>query len=211
MLVTDRRDWADLARLLRTHGMVRDPAKFVTPDDDPVLGEKGPWFYEMQSLGWNFRMTEFQAALGLSQLGRLDSFLSRRREIVAAYNAAFSDLEWLQVPGLRHSADLETTSWHLYTAQVDFTRLRRTRIQVVADLASAGVNAHVLYIPVHLQPWYRKEFGYAPGKCPIAEDFYRRALTLPLYPMMSDVDVAHVISAVRALAPAVVAVEPVAA
>lgn len=203
MLVTDRKDLADLARSLRSHGMVRDAARFETPDDDPVLGEKGPWFYEMQSLGWNFRMTEFQAALGLSQLSRLDSFLARRREIVATYNAAFSDLQWFRVPRLRHLADGDTTSWHLYTAQVDFPMLGRTRTQVMAELALAGVGAHVLYIPVHLQPWYRKNYGYRPGMCPVAEEFYRRALTLPLYPMMSEVDVAQVISAVRALAPAV--------
>lgn len=204
MLVTDRKDWADRARELRTHGMVRDASRFVTPADDEVMGEKGPWFYEMHDLGWNFRMTDFQAALGLSQLGRLESFLSRRREIVAAYNAAFSQLDWVRIPELRHAADSDTASWHLYTLQVDFATLGRTRTEVIKELNQAGVGAHVLYIPVHLQPWYRKTFGYGPGKCPVAEAFYRRALSLPLYPAMSDVDVTRVISAVRALGPAAV-------
>lgn len=199
MLVTDNAAWAARARELRTHGMVRDPARFETPDDDEVLGEKGPWFYEMQDLGWNFRLTDLQAALGLSQLKRLDSFLARRREIVAAYNAALAPLDWLRTPGLRHPADAETTSWHLYTLQVDFGALGRTRTQIMAELRTAGVGAHVLYIPVHLQPWYRRTYGYAPGKCPVAEAFYKRALSLPLFPAMTDADVDQVIGAVTSL------------
>ena len=205
MFVTDRQDWADLARMLRTHGIVRNPAKFETPDSDEVLGEKGPWYYEMQDLGWNFRLTDFQAALGLSQLSRLESFLARRREIVATYNEAFAGLDWLSTPGLRLAADMETTSWHLYTTQIDFTALGRRRTQVIAELLAAGVSAHVLYIPVHLQPWYRRNFGYAPGKCPVAEAFYRRALCLPLYSAMTDADVSQVIRAVKSLQPCLAA------
>ena len=201
MLVTDRQQWAELARRLRSHGVERDPARFETPDDDGVLGEKGPWFHEMQELGWNFRLTDIQAALGISQLGRLDSFLRRRREIVAAYNVAFAGLDWLRPPGLRHAADAATTSWHLYTVQIDFAALGKTRTQVMAELRGAGVGSQVLYIPVHLQPWYRRTYGYGPGKCPVAESFYAHTLSLPLYPAMTDADVAHVIDRVLALAP----------
>ena len=199
MLVTDRADWAALARTLRSHGIVRDPAQFATASDDPVLGEKGPWFYEMQELGWNYRLTDLQCALGLAQLGRLDAFLSRRREIVAAYNAAFASLEWMTTPGLRDERDEATTSWHLYTAQIDFVALGRTRAQVMAELREAGIGTQVLYIPVHLQPWYRDTFGYGPGKCPIAEAFYARTLSLPLYPAMTEADLTHVVAAVRRL------------
>jgi perosamine synthetase len=199
MLVTDRADWAALARTLRSHGIVRDPARFETSADDPVLGEKGPWFYEMQELGWNYRLTDLQCALGLSQLSRLDHFLSRRREIVAAYNAAFAGLEWLTTPRLRDERDAATTSWHLYTTQIDFAALGRTRPQVMAELREAGIGTQVLYIPVHLQPWYRDTFGYGPDKCPAAEAFYARALSLPLYPTMTDEDVAQVIARIRAL------------
>lgn len=201
MLVTDRADWAELARTLRSHGIVRDAARFETSADDEVLGEKGPWFYEMQELGYNYRLTDLQCALGLSQLTRLDSFLSRRREIVAAYNAAFAGLDWLVTPGLREAADEATTSWHLYTVQIDFAALGRSRPQVMAELRAAGVGTQVLYIPVHLQPWYRKTFGYGQGKCPVAEAFYARALSLPLYPAMTEADVAHVIATVNALVP----------
>ena len=197
MLVTDRRDWADLARTLRSHGIVRDPSRFASTDAGDPLSEKGPWFYEMQDLGYNYRLTDIQCALGLSQLKRLDSFISRRREVVAAYNEAFTCLTHLIRPGLRNPADESTTSWHLYTVQIDFAAISKTRTQVMSALRELGVGTQVLYVPVHLQPWYRKTFGYTPGKCPVAEKFYGRALSLPLYPTMSDADVAAVISVVK--------------
>lgn len=201
MLVTDRADWADLARTLRSHGIVRDPARFETTDDDAVLGEQGPWFYEMQELGYNYRLTDLQCALGLSQLNRLPAFLVRRREIVAAYTEAFAGQDWLQTPQLRNPADAATASWHLFTVQIDFAALGKSRRQVMAELRAAGVGTQVLYIPVHLQPWYRRSYGYGPGKCPVAEAFYARALSLPLFPAMTDADVAHVVATVQALAP----------
>lgn len=201
MLVTDRADWADLARTLRSHGMVRDPARFETSDDDAVLGEQGPWFYEMQELGYNYRLTDLQCALGLSQLNRLPAFLARRREIVAAYTEAFAGVDWLRTPQLRNPADAATASWHLFTVQIDFAALGKSRRQVMAELRVAGVGTQVLYIPVHLQPWYRRSYGYGPGKCPVAEAFYAQALSLPLFPAMTDTDVADVVAAVQALAP----------
>ncbi len=202
MLVTDRDEWAALARTLRSHGIVREPERMGAPsDDNPLLAERGPWFYEMQELGWNYRLTDLQCALGLSQLGRLDAMIARRREIVAAYDAALADLPWLARPALRRPADAASTSWHLYTVELDFAALGRSRTDVMAALRAAGVGSQVLYIPVYLQPWYRRTFGYAPGKCPQAERFYSRALSLPLYPAMTDADVARVVAAVRALAP----------
>ena len=197
MLVTDRKDWADHARILRSHGIVRDPASFTALDAADPLAEKGPWFYEMQELGYNYRLTDLQCALGLSQLKRLDDFITRRREVVAAYNRAFADLSWLRTPTTRFPADADSSSWHLYTAQIDFAALGKTRGEVMTSLRAAGVGSQVLYIPVHLQPWYRRTYGYAPGKCPLAEKFYQRALSLPLYPTLSNADVAHVIQAVR--------------
>lgn len=201
MLVTNDDEWARRARLLRSHGIERQPANFTTPPDDAFLAEKGPWFYEMQELGSNYRLSDLQSALGLSQLRRLDSFLARRREIVAAYNAAFADLDWLRTPTPRQPADTAMASWHLYTVEIDFTALGRTRTEVMVQLRAAGVGTQVLYIPVYLQPWYRRTYGYAPGKCPHAEAFYTRALSLPLFSAMTDRDVANVIDAVRQLAP----------
>jgi perosamine synthetase len=187
MLVTDRADWAEHARRLRSHGIVRDPSQ-------------GPWYYEMRELGYNYRLSDLQCALGLSQLRRLGGFLQRRREIVAAYNRAFAGLEWMQTPGLRNPADSAVTSWHLYTVRIDFARLGVTRAEAMAELLERGVRTQVLYIPVHFQPWYRENFGYAAGKCPAAEAFYEQALSLPLYPNLTESDVSRVVAAVRALA-----------
>lgn len=200
MLVTDRGDWAERARLLRSHGIERRPERFTA-----VGAEAGPWLYEMQELGFNYRLTDLQCALGLSQLDRLDAVLARRREIVAAYNAAFADLPWLTRPALRQPADAATTSWHLYVVQVDFAALTRSRADVMASLREAGVGTQVHYIPVHLQPWYRRTYGYGPGKCPVAESRYESALTLPLFPAMTEDQVGRVIRAIRALAPLAVA------
>ena len=200
MLVTDRAEWAALARRLRSHGIEREADHFTE-----FTAESGSWLYEMQDLGFNYRLTDLQCALGLSQLSRLEAALSRRREIVAAYNAAFAELDWLRVPGLRDPADAATTSWHLYTVQIDFAALGRSRAEVMTALRANGVGSQVHYIPVHLQPWYRKTFGYGHGKCPVAESYYARALSLPLFPAMTEADIAYVIAAVQALAPIAVA------
>ncbi|RXK53022.1 UDP-4-amino-4,6-dideoxy-N-acetyl-beta-L-altrosamine transaminase [Oleiharenicola lentus] len=196
MLVTDRADWAEQARRLRSHGIERVADNFTEFTTEP-----GPWLYEMQELGFNYRLTDLQCALGLSQLDRLEAVLTRRREIVAAYNAAFAGTDWLRTPGLRTAADAATTSWHLYTVQIDFAALGRSRSQVMSALREAGVGTQVHYIPVHLQPWYRRTFGYGPGKCPAAEAYYQRALSLPLFPAMTDADVALVIDTVLSLSP----------
>ena len=175
-----------------------------------VLAERGPWYYEMQELGYNYRITDLQCALGRSQLKRLPEFISRRQEIASCYNKAFADLDWLQVPSLatRHQPpatgsefafDLSDLSLHLYTVQIDFPRLGKTRTEVMQKLKEQGIGTQVLYIPVYLQPWYRRTYGYAHGKCPHAEEFYARALSLPLHPSMSDADVEKVITAIRRL------------
>ncbi len=195
VLVTDSADYAEHARVLRNHGMIREGDRFEGLGDS-AFAEQGPWYYEMQELGLNFRITDFQCALGLSQLERLDGFLLRRRDIVARYNEAFASLDLIEGPGLRCSGDRDLTSWHLYTVQIDFERLGISRTEFMARLRAQGVGSQVLYIPVHLQPWYRRTYGYGAGKCPVAEQFYLRALSLPLFPEMSDADVETVIRAV---------------
>ncbi len=199
MLVTDNDVYARKARLLRSHGMERNHSTFESPEACFPTAEKGPWFYEMQGLGYNYRLTEIQAALGNSQLNRLDSFVERRREIVAAYNAAFINVPWVQIPALRNPADQSLTSWHLYSPRLDFAALGKTRTKVMDELRQRGVGTQVLYIPVHLQPWYRKSFGYGQGKCPNAEAAYAGLLSLPLFPEMTQVDVDRVIQSVRIL------------
>jgi len=197
MVVTDNEALADRCRTLRHHGMVRTPAQ-CSGLGDPRFDEKGPWYYEMPELGFNFRITDFQCALGIRQLDRLDEFCKRRREIRSQYNEAFADLANVQLPKMRNVADEPLTSWHLYTLQIDFAAIGRTRTEVMLGLREDGVGTQVLYIPVHLQPWYRATYGYGVGKCPVAEEVYLRSLSIPMYPTMTDADVATVIAKVRA-------------
>jgi UDP-4-amino-4,6-dideoxy-N-acetyl-beta-L-altrosamine transaminase len=199
ILVTNSDSWAESAKRLRSHGVHRQLFHGLGAPNDPPLAEQGPWYYEMHDLGYNYRITDFQCALGLSQLGRLDAFTRRRRAIVARYNEAFADLGWLRTPGLRNSRDCEFIAWHLYAVEIDFKNVGKTRTQVVAELREKGIGTQVHYIPVHLQPWYRQVYGYGPGKCPVAEQYYRCTLSLPLYPGLSAEEIERVIDAVRNL------------
>lgn len=171
-------------RLLRTHGITKEG-----------LRSPGPWYYEMRALGFNYRMTDLQAALGESQLGKLGAFARRRREIVARYDAAFAGhplaAPLVERPGVR-------SAFHLYVLRIDFAALGRDRGAVMTELAAQGVGTQVHYIPVGRHPYYRNAFGTRPSDCPAAEAFYSRALSLPLYPKMSDADVGRVIARVLA-------------
>jgi len=198
MLVTDNAEYAAKARLLRGHGMVRDIEGLKgLGASEGSFAEQGPWMYEMQVLGYNYRITDLQCALGRSQLKKLPQFIARRLEIVARYNEAFEELPWLQCPQVLSEASRSHISWHLYSVQIDFEALGRSRSEVMAELRAQGAGTQVLYIPVHLQPWYRETYGYEMGKLPNAEAYYTQALSLPLYPKMTDQDVATVIEAVK--------------
>ena len=199
MLVTNNDQYAAKARLLRSHGVMR--SQFVgLGSQEPAFAEQGSWYYEMQALGYNYRLTDIQAALGVSQLQRLPDMIARRRQIVASYNQAFANLDFLQIPMVKNLSDAELISWHLYTVRIDFKKLGKTRTEVMQELRSHGVGSQVLYIPVHLQPWYRQTYGYAARKCPVAEAAYPRLLSLPLYLTMDKTDVQTVITAVSGLA-----------
>lgn len=173
--------------LLRSHGITKDPSQLRRPSP-------GPWYYEMQELGYNYRMTELQAALGLSQLKRLDMFKARRREIVAKYNEAFASLENVEIP---FEAPGLSSCFHLYVSRFDFKAMGTTRAEFGKRLHAHKVGWQVLYIPVYSQPWYEKTYGVRRGLCPNAEAYYEEALALPLYPKMTDDDVERVIGAVK--------------
>ena len=174
--------------MLRSHGITRAPAR--------LSEQPGRWWYEQQMLGFNYRMTEIQAALGSSQLKKLEGFIDRRRAIIDRYQDGFADLAWLQRP---QDAGASRISFHLYVAQIDFARIGRTREQTMAALAAQGVGSQVHYIPVPRQPWYRETYGPAPD-LPAADRYYERGLSLPLFPAMTDDEVERVITAVRGLA-----------
>ncbi|HCC20521.1 MAG TPA: UDP-4-amino-4,6-dideoxy-N-acetyl-beta-L-altrosamine transaminase [Verrucomicrobiales bacterium] len=197
ILVTDNDAFAAQARQLRTHGMTREQNDFSgLGSDSPALSEQGQWYYEMQQLGYNYRITDIQCALGLSQLKRLPQFIERRREIVEKYNTAFTNRDWIKTPTLTCEQDRDHVSWHIYTLLIDFEHLNKTRTEVMAELRANGVGSQVLYIPVYLQPYYRNTYSYHEGKCPQAEHYYERCLSIPLYPDLTNSQVNHIISSI---------------
>lgn len=192
-------DHAARAGRLRSHGVERSVDRFTHyPETDPLF-EQGPWYYEMQELGYNFRLTDIQCALAQSQLGRVDEFLHRRREIVRIYREGLSGIPNLTLPRPPRPADEPLTSWHLFPVRIDFENVGLTRSEIMKKLRQRGIGTQVHYIPVHLQPYYRKAFGYQPGKCPQAERYYRSALSLPLYPTLSEEDQSRVIDELKGL------------
>ena len=165
---------------LRSHGITRDAAQMTqTPH--------GPWYYEQVDLGFNYRMTELQAALGTSQMQRLRDYVRARTRLAQHYQEALSDLPL--VP-LRLAAG-RTSAWHLYVVQIPKTA-PSSRRELFEQLKAAGIGVNVHYIPVHLQPYYRA-LGFTEGSFPAAERFYQQALTLPLHPGLSSSDLQHVI------------------
>jgi len=169
----------------------------ITKEDKELSKNPGPWYYEMQLLGGNNRMTDIQAALGKSQLSRLSFFKQRRREIVNTYNKAFQNTQNITIPYEEENVD---SCFHLYVLQIDFDKIGKTRKQVMEELRQKGIGTQVHYIPVNSQPYYVKKYGeYKAKDYPAAESYYNKCLSIPLYPKMSDDDVEHVIQAVSSL------------
>lgn len=172
--------------LARTHGITHEAGEMsVEPD--------GPWYYEEIMLGYNYRITDFQAALITSQMKKLDKFISRRKEIVEAYNRAFAEVPEIVVQKEIPEAD---TCRHLYIIQLDLEKLTCSRREFFDALAAENVQPQVHYIPVYWFPYYQK-LGFKKGICPNAEYIYSRIMSIPLYPRMTDQDVADVIHAVK--------------
>ncbi|MED2915334.1 UDP-4-amino-4,6-dideoxy-N-acetyl-beta-L-altrosamine transaminase [Bacillus thuringiensis] len=169
----------------RTHGIERNPQK--------LLENHGPWYYEMQFLGYNYRITDIQAALGLSQLSKLESFIKIRKKYVDIYSKEFSCLSEIIIP---KQLPQTSSSWHLYIIRLNTKLLKCNRKEFYEALQRENIGVNVHYIPVHLQPFYQK-LGYEKGICPQAENVYEEIITLPLFPKMTEADVWDVIQAVR--------------
>ena len=166
----------------------------ITKIEKELSKNPGPWYYEMQLLGGNNRMTDIQAALGRSQLSRLDFFKRRRREIVNTYNKAFGNIPNITIPYEEKNVD---SCFHLYVLQIDFEKIGKTRKQVMEELKQKGIGTQVHYIPVNSQPYYVKKYGeYSAEKYPATESYYNKCLSIPLYPKMSDDDVGYVIGSI---------------
>lgn len=185
MVLTNCREHYEKLRVFRHHGIIRDQSTFRN---------NGPWYYEIPSPGYNLRLTDFQCALGISQLKKLDGFVQRRREIAAKYNEAFAEMDELIKPTeLAHVK----AAYHIYVIQLRAEKLKAGRREVFEALRAENIGVNVHYIPVHLQPFYQRELGYRRGDYPKAETYYERTITLPIFPKMSDEDVKDVIEAVR--------------
>jgi UDP-4-amino-4,6-dideoxy-N-acetyl-beta-L-altrosamine transaminase len=181
----------------RTHGMVRDPAQFT--ERDLALdgqGNPNPWYYEMPEPGYNYRATDMQCALGLSQLRKLDRYVARRRQLVDLYRERLQPLRPL-VSGPDDPTDC-APAWHLCVVRIDFEAAGVERATVMSRLRADGIGTQVHYIPVHHQPYYRQRYGNI--DLPGADAYYARCLSLPLFPSMADSDVDRVVAALtRAL------------
>lgn len=178
MVTTARPDLLERLRLFRTHGITRDPSLLEKND--------GGWYYEMQELGFNYRLTDIQAALGVSQLSRAEQGLRRRQEIARRYDEAFSGIEGIRTP---RRADDIYHAFHLYIIQVE------DRKGLYDFLRSEGVLAQVHYAPLHLMPYYRRD-GWKEGSLPVVEEYYRHCLSLPMFPTLTDEEQQYVIDKV---------------
>jgi len=166
----------------------------ISKDEEELSKNPGPWYYEMQLLSGNNRMTDIQAALGSSQLSKLSFFKERRRKIVNVYNKNFRDNPYITIPYEEKNVD---SCFHLYVLQMDFDKLAKSRKQVMEELRQKGIGTQVHYIPVNSQPYYITKYGkYRPEEYPVAESYYNKCLSIPLYPKMSDEDIEYVIQTV---------------
>lgn len=187
-MLTGAPDLVQQARLWSLHGMNRDAWKRYSAE--------GSWYYEVVLPGFKYNMTDIAAAIGLVQLRRLEAFQARRREIVALYNAAFSQLDALQTPTERPNVE---HGWHLYVLRLNPDRLSIDRAQFIEELKKRNIGSSVHFIPIHLHPYYRERYGWQPDDFPVAAAEYRRSISLPLHPRLSDQDVRDVIDAVTAI------------
>jgi UDP-4-amino-4,6-dideoxy-N-acetyl-beta-L-altrosamine transaminase len=185
LLTTQDAQLAERLRLLRSHGMTRDAAQMQAEPE-------GPWVYEQVLLGHNMRMTDLQAALGLSQLKRLDLLHAARCRLADRYDRLLADLPLL----LPARADDRVSAWHLYAVEIDKRRSKVSRAELFAALRAANIGVNVHYIPIHTQPYYQR-LGFGVGDFPSAEAYYAQAMSLPLFPSLSDEQQDRVVQVLR--------------
>ena len=190
MILTNDESLAAKCRLLRNHGITRDPSKFINANNTMSRAQCSmPFYYEMHELGYNYRLTDFQCALGLVQLRRLDEFIKRRREIWEYYTNELSEIDGFTVPIERESV---RSAWHLYVAQVE------RRDELFNYLREKDIGAHAMYIPVHLQPYYQKKYGCKKGDFPNAEVYFDKCFVLPLFPTLKDSEAEYITKTIKA-------------
>ena len=189
-VLTNNKEYYEKLIIFRQHGVTKNPKKFLNKSLS-FTPHANHWYYEMQFLGYNYRLTDIQCALGISQLKKLDKFIERRKQIVEIYKEAFKNNDFFDLPVEK---DYAKSSWHLYPIRLKNKYCNKKR-EIFAKLREKGLGVQVHYIPVYWQPYYQK-LGYRKGICPNAEDFYRREISIPLYPSMSDEDVEYVVNTI---------------
>lgn len=185
MTLTNDADLANRMALLRSHGITRDPAQMTHEAD-------GPWYYQQITLGFNYRMTELQAALGVSQMERLDAYVSRRHVLAERYNRQLSTLP-VTIPWQHPDS---YSGLHLYVIRLQMEKINQSHREVFESLRAQGIGVNLHYIPVHTQPYYR-QMGFKPGDFAEAERYYAEAISLPMYPTMTETQQDQVIAALH--------------
>jgi UDP-4-amino-4,6-dideoxy-N-acetyl-beta-L-altrosamine transaminase len=183
--VTNNLQLAERMQRLRSHGITRDPELMTKAPD-------GAWYYQQIELGFNYRMTEMQAALGLSQMQRLSLFVERRRGLAKRYNELLSDLP-ITLPQQHEDT---TSSWHLFIVRFNLNKIGKTQSQIFDECRAAGIGVNLHYIPVHLQPYY-SDLGFKQGDYPAAEAYYANAISIPLFHSMTDAQQDEVVRVVK--------------
>lgn len=185
MALTNDRELADSMALLRSHGITRDPAQMTHPSD-------GPWYYQQIELGFNYRMTELQAALGTSQMDRLDAFVARRHELARRYDDLLGDLP-LTTPWQHPDS---YSGLHLYVIRLNLEQIERSHKEVFEALRDLGIGVNLHYIPVHTQPYYQR-MGFKPGDFPESEKYYAEAISLPMFHTLTESEQDEVVAALK--------------
>jgi perosamine synthetase len=188
IITTESFEVAHRMRCFRNHGVTSDHFQ---------RDRQGSWLYEMVDLGYNYRLSDLQCALGLSQLQKLSSWIDRRRQIAHRYAEAFFPVTEFEPLSVSFDTD---PAYHLYVIRLNGSRLSADRARIFAALRAEGIGVNVHYLPVHLHPFYQERFGTGPGLCPQAEAAYESILSLPIFPAMADADVEDVIQALQKVA-----------
>ncbi len=191
MILTDSPEYAERLRLLRSHGATKESRRLESCSP-------GPWYYEMQELGYNYRITDFQCALGISQMQKLERFIHRRSMLAQRYRDQLQGIEgFIMPPSVNHLEDSnDRSAWHLFSLQIEFQRFGITRAELFEIFEKQGITLQVHYIPIPMQPYYRR-LGYNVQDYPNALRYYNQAISLPLYPQLTENEQDRVIQLLR--------------
>tara|TARA_B100001123_G_scaffold442457_1_gene586104 strand:- start:15779 stop:16939 length:1161 start_codon:yes stop_codon:yes gene_type:complete len=185
-ILTNDKKIDEKVKILRSHGVVRDPKL--------MQSNHGPWYYEMQKLGFNYRISDIQCALGISQLKKINKFIQKRKKIAKIYDTAFGNDYRFIVPKVEKNYE---HSYHLYPLQINFNLLKISKRELFNKMKKKNINLQVHYIPIHLQPYYKKNFKFKSGDFPIVENFYQKEVSLPIYFSLKSNEINKVIKYIK--------------